>query len=328
MSQTDRAIDTAPPPPPPPPPSTGRRSLGQDLATFFIFGEAVVILFLVPAALQAKQPVVAVLSGIGCGILIAGGIRMRRDPPRTAVAFAPPPPPGVAVERRVPWDWTDFAMFFPGAFTAAQLLAGVTLPIADAVTGSNGSAQQAAEAFVSQAAFYGGALFNVWLLVGLRRGGTLQDLGWRRFQWWWIPVAIVTAYLTLVLADALQLAAQHLFPSAQNTQCQAVKKDYGNFLALAILVVSVMAPLAEETIFRGFIYGWLARVMPVGFAIVISGVIFGALHGVLLLLIPLWAVGVVLALLYRGSNSLWPGVVTHALFNLPGIIAILSSPTC
>ena len=76
---------------------------------------------------------------------------------------------------------------------------------------------------------------NIWLLVGLRRGGTLQDLGWRRFNWWWLPVAVVVAALTWVLSGWLQIAAQHLFPSAQNTQCTSVKNDYRNYLALAIL---------------------------------------------------------------------------------------------
>ena len=298
------------------------------MARFVIFGEAGVILLLVPSALSQGAPIVAALSVVGSGVLLWGGLRMRHDPPRRAAVPPLPAPPGAAFKRRVPWDWTDFIMFFPGAFTAAQLLAGVTLPFADAVTVANSSGQHAAEAFVSQAAFYGGALFNVWLLAGLRRGATLQDLGWRRFAWWWIPVAVVVAGLTLELADALQLVSQHLFPSAQNSQCQAVKSDYSHFIVLAIIVVSVMAPLAEETIFRGFIYGWLARVLPVGFAIVISGAIFGALHGVLLLFIPLWAVGIVLAGMYRASNSLWPGAAVHALFNLPGIIAILSSTSC
>ncbi|HZU77745.1 MAG TPA: CPBP family intramembrane glutamic endopeptidase, partial [Dehalococcoidia bacterium] len=118
------------------------------------------------------------------------------------------------------------------------------------------------------------------------------------------------------------------FPSAQNTQCVAVQHEYGHFIALAIIVVCLIAPLSEETIFRGFIYGWLHRWLPIGLAVPVSGAIFAALHGVLLLFIPLMFVGCVLALIFQGSRSLWPGALVHALFNLPGIIAILSSPTC
>lgn len=283
------------------------------------------LLFVALPSLGHPAPI-AVLAFAAGGALLWGGFRMRSDPPRASVQLLPPP--GAAL-RPVPWDWTDFIMFWPGAFIAASLLVSIAIPITDGFTGgATSSARTAAESFVQQASFYGGGIFNIWLLVGLRRGGTLQDLGWRRFNWWWLPVAVVVAALTWVLSGWLQIAAQHLFPSAQNTQCTSVKNDYRNYLALAILVVSVMAPLAEETIFRGFVYGWLAKVMPVGFAVVISGAVFGALHGVLLLFIPLWAVGIVLALMYRGSNSLWPGVAVHALFNLPGIIAILSSTSC
>lgn len=298
------------------------------MARFFIFAEGgVLILFVGIAELLQRPSPFDVLAFAGGGVLLWGGFRMRSDPPRSAMP-APPPPPGGA-RHPVRWDWTDVLMFFPGAFIAASLLVSVAIPVTDGLTGgASSSARTAAESFVQQASFYGGGILNIWLLVGLRRGGSLQDLGFRRFEWWWLPVAVVVATLTWVLSGWLQIAAQHLFPSAQNTQCSSVKNDYSHYLVLAIFVVSVMAPLAEETIFRGFVYGWLAKVMPVGFAVVISGAIFGALHGVLLLFIPLWAVGIVLALMFRGSNSLWPGVAVHALFNLPGIIAILSSTSC
>ena len=302
--------------------------MSQDLARFFIFAEGGVLLLFVGLPALAHPAPVDALAFIGAAALIWGGFRMRSDPPRTRVT-QPAPSPAAGAVRSVPWDWTDFIMFWPGAFIAASLLVSVALPVTDAITGgASSSARTAAESFVQQATFYGGAIFNIWVLVGLRRGGTLQDLGWRRFEWWWIPAAVVVALVTWVMSGWLQVAAQHLFPSAQNTQCTSVRNDYSKYLVLAILVVSVMAPLAEETIFRGFVYGWLAKVMPVGFAIVISGAIFAALHGVLLLVIPLWAVGIVLALVYRGSNSLWPGAVVHSLFNLPGIIAILSSTSC
>lgn len=326
MTQTDPALGVAPPPPPPPPAPAGRLALGHDVARLIVVVEGAVLLLFIalPSALARSSPVVSVLTFIGGIVLLAGGVRMGRD----TVMFIPARSDDAGL-RRVPWDWTDFLMFFPGAFTAASLLASVIVPIIQALTGTgDASVRHAAEAFAQQACFYGGAIFNVWVLVGLRRGGSLFHLGWRRFAWWWIPIGIVAWITTLEVADWLQVVSQHLFPGAQNTQCQTVQHDYSHFIALAVIVVCIMAPLAEETVFRGFIFGWLYRVLPSGFAIVISGAIFGALHGVLLLFIPLWAVGIVLALMYRGSASLWPGAMVHALFNLPGIVAILTSPSC
>ena len=290
-----------------------------------MFGQAALLLIIAVLYVASRASIVVELvSFLGAGVLIWGGSRMGRD-----TEMPLPARDDEAGQRRVPWDWTDFIMFWPAAFTAASVLVSVTIPITDAVTnGGDPAVRTAAESFVEQASFYGGALFNIWVLVGLRRGGTLFHLGWRRFSWWWIPIAVVAAFATLEIADILQLVSQHLFPSAQNTQCQAVQHDYSHFIALAIIVVCFMAPLAEETIFRGFVFGWLYRVMPAGLAIVVSGAIFAALHGVLLLFIPLWSVGIILAVMFHSSRSLWPGAITHALFNLPGIIAILSSPTC
>jgi membrane protease YdiL (CAAX protease family) len=229
----------------------------------------------------------------------------------------------------VPWDWTDFIIFWPGAFVASAALIQAAVPLADlGLSGVDAAVRTAVESFVQAAMFYAGGLLNLYVLVGLRRGGTLQDLGWRRFKWWWIPLAVVAAYATLNIADFLQQISQHLLPNQINQQCITVRHEYGRFIVLAIVVVCVMAPLAEETIFRGFVYGWLRRWSPAVLAIPVSGAIFAAVHQELLLVLPLFAVGCVLALLYQGSKSLWPGAVVHALFNLPGVIAILNATSC
>jgi uncharacterized protein len=73
----------------------------------------------------------------------------------------------------------------------------------------------------------------------------------------------------------------------------------------------------------------LHRWGPAVLAVPLSAVIFSALHQQLVLFLPLFFVGLVLSLLYQGSRSIIPGVLTHALFNLPNIILILSTTsTC
>jgi membrane protease YdiL (CAAX protease family) len=260
---------------------------------------------------------------------------MGRDRANSESIAAVPSSTSVAAEARpiepwrVPWDWTDFIIFWPGAFVAFQALILIALPLADlGLNGADSTVRTAVESFVQAAMFYAGGLVNLYVLVGLRRGGTLQDLGWRRFKWWWIPVAVVAAYATLNIADYLQQISQHLLPNQVNQQCITVRHEFGNFIVLAIIVVCVMAPLAEETIFRGFVYGWLRRWSPAALAIPISGAIFAAVHQEVLLMLPLFAVGCVLALVYQGSRSLWPGAIVHALFNLPGVIAILNATSC
>jgi hypothetical protein len=219
-------------------------------------------------------------------------------------------------------------MFWPGWFSAFQLLGSVAVILTNLIsTNSDATVRNAIESSVLAMCQYGGMLFNIFVLGFMRRGGTLRDLGWRGFKWWWLPIVPVATYVALVGASYLQTINQNLFPGISNGQCHEVQHDYSHYYVLAIIVVCVIAPLSEETIFRGFIYGWLHRWGPALLAIPLSAVIFSAVHQQLVLFLPLFFVGVVLASLYQGSRSIIPGILTHALFNLPNIIAILSTTT-
>jgi hypothetical protein len=254
---------------------------------------------------------------VGVVILGVGATRMRRDVPVVRDA----------TDQRVPWDWTDFVMFWPGWFSAFQLLGSVAVIITNLVGTNDPSVRAAIESSVLAVCQYGGMLFNIFVLGFMRRGGTLRDLGWRGFRWWWVLVVPIAAYVALVGADYLQQVNQSIFPNVSNGQCTSVRHDYSHYYLLAIIVVCVIAPISEETIFRGFIYGWLHRWGPAVLAVPLSAVIFSALHQQLVLFLPLFFVGLVLSLLYQGSRSIIPGVLTHAMFNLPNILLILSTTT-
>ena len=254
---------------------------------------------------------------VGVVILAVGATRMRRDVP---VVRDP-----TDANAKVPWDWSDFVMFWPGWFSAFQLLGSVAVIITNLVGSSDPAVRNAIESSVLAVCQYGGMLFNIFVLGFMRRGGTLRDLGWRSFDWRWLLLVPVAAYAALLGADYLQQVNQSLFPNVSNGQCVSVRHDYSHYYLLAIIVVCVVAPISEETIFRGFIYGWLHRWGPAVLAVPLSAVIFSALHQQLVLFLPLFFVGVVLSLLYQGSRSIIPGVLTHALFNLPNIILILST---
>jgi membrane protease YdiL (CAAX protease family) len=260
------------------------------------------------------------------------GLRVRSDHDP-----APVPDRRASVGRAGRWDWTDVAAFLPAAagvvFITASLLVGVTQALDQSL---QPSARTAVESFAGQAASYAAALSAVLVLVILRRGLRLTDLGWRlprplgRAGWLpWLGIGVVGAVAALVAAEWLGSFATHLLPNSPNTQCTAVRDEYGGYVAVAVPLVCLIAPLAEETIFRGFLYGWLRRHLPVLPAVLVSAAIFSAAHVVLVLALPLFAVGVILALLYEYSDSLLPGAIVHGLFNLVGIIAILGSgATC
>ena len=87
------------------------------------------------------------------------------------------------------------------------------------------------------------------------------------------------------------------------------------------LVVAIVAPIVEELIYRGLGYALLA---PYGLwaAIVVTGVLFGASHGLLVALPILAVFGVVVGVLRMRTDSVYPPMVLHGFFN--GVALIVS----
>jgi membrane protease YdiL (CAAX protease family) len=92
-------------------------------------------------------------------------------------------------------------------------------------------------------------------------------------------------------------------------------------LPLVGVATVLVAPLAEETFFRGFVFGGLRRY---GFfwAALASGLLFSAAHLSLGGLIPLALVGVLFAWSYSRTGSLWTSIYAHLIFNLVSFIAL------
>jgi uncharacterized protein len=85
---------------------------------------------------------------------------------------------------------------------------------------------------------------------------------------------------------------------------------------------AIAAPFVEEAFFRGFIFGGLKGHMDWKWAALISSVLFGLMHGDLTSLVPASVIGFCFAFLYHKSNSIWPGIIIHALNNAMSFCAI------
>jgi uncharacterized protein len=85
--------------------------------------------------------------------------------------------------------------------------------------------------------------------------------------------------------------------------------------AVALLLASVVAPIVEETFFRGFLFPGLARRFGFTAGVVISAVIFGAAHLNAGSFIPLSFFGALLAILYGATGSIVPGIMLHSVNN-------------
>jgi membrane protease YdiL (CAAX protease family) len=145
------------------------------------------------------------------------------------------------------------------------------------------------------------------------------------------PIGPSAAKLVLVLVAFYVVAAAYSAVMGLDENSNQLLKDtgfgdaLGKDLAYAILY-PVAAPVAEELLFRGVLFKGLrdglrarfGRAPAVGLAAVLSGSVFGALHlgGGQDAFIPvLVALGVLLALAYEWSGTLYVPIAIHALNN-------------
>ncbi len=173
------------------------------------------------------------------------------------------------------------------------------------------------------------------MFIGLAAGLALwrHHLGWRELglrpfdrDFWWLPpvaaagawVAIIAygAVLTAVGADAAVPEQEEL---EQLFQSPAV-------LPLTGVATVLVAPLAEEIFFRGFVFAGLLRPFGLVGAMLGSGLIFAAFHvtgpETLGLILPFSLIGILFAWVYYRTGSLWLSIATHLLFNLVSFVAL------
>jgi hypothetical protein len=126
----------------------------------------------------------------------------------------------------------------------------------------------------------------------------------------WVAIGFV---LLVVLTQVPQL----FFDMGQGDALDWMEMLQPAWLGFALLVV--LAPLSEELLFRGFVYGGLAgsRIGPVG-AILVSSGIWTVIHVqyTWLVMTQIFIYGVVFGVVRWRSGSLWPPMVTHGVVNL------------
>ncbi|MBQ7364657.1 MAG: CPBP family intramembrane metalloprotease [Clostridia bacterium] len=86
-----------------------------------------------------------------------------------------------------------------------------------------------------------------------------------------------------------------------------------------ILMVSVGAPLVEELIYRNMALTNMRKSMHPMLAVAITSVIFGVVHGNFLQIIYAAALGFVFGFLFVRTDSIFPSLIGHAVFNTIGL---------
>jgi uncharacterized protein len=161
------------------------------------------------------------------------------------------------------------------------------------------------------------AIASVAGVVVARRHLSAASVGLRRVSARWLLIGAGLGLLGWFLTRGVVLAYFWVTGETTNPQAGLVNAAQGTAVqfALTLLVAALAVPFGEELLFRGVLYTWLRR-WGVVVAIVVSALIFGINHGINVVFPATVVLGVLLALAYELSGSIWPGVVGHVFYNM------------
>jgi membrane protease YdiL (CAAX protease family) len=156
-----------------------------------------------------------------------------------------------------------------------------------------------------------------WLVY--RQRTTREDVGLQRLPTWSeLGLAPAGLIVYFIVSGVVVWAASQLVPAFDPTQAQDVgftqlgtRAEY----IIAFMTLVVIAPVAEETLFRGYLYGKLQKYIPWWGAALITSALFGLAHGQWNVAIDTFVLGMFLATLRTVSGSLWPSILLHMLKN-------------
>jgi membrane protease YdiL (CAAX protease family) len=207
------------------------------------------------------------------------------------VSFPPPAPQfraGLSDDLRVPWGWMEVALFVIlgvigsvvvtwGAAEVAVRFFGVN---SNEVFGPTMSTAKSVVVLISQAALDAGAILYLYLMLLARTEAPFwPTIGWREM----LPgsgkirdSALRFLAVGAVLAVVVTFAGGFL-NSKETLPIEELLKARVSILLFGILGVLV-APLVEETVFRGFLYPVIARRLGIAAGVVITGTLFGLMH--------------------------------------------------
>ncbi len=162
------------------------------------------------------------------------------------------------------------------------------------------------------------------VIILIRRQADWRLLGFRKFHAGFVGLGcsfVIIFYLVTLVNNLIFLRLGWPLQSDEIKHLlRALPSPYSFFFTAMFL-----APLVEETFFRGFLFAGFRQRYGWNRAALLSSGFFAVAHLIPAAMIPAFVVGVGFAYLYHKSNSLWPGIFMHFLINSFAVILVFLS---
>ncbi len=168
------------------------------------------------------------------------------------------------------------------------------------------------------------------ILVTLPRisGFSLHELGFKKLRATDVLYGLGGAVAMLIIVQGSSALVDALVHTQHQQQ---VVQDFEQLRTPAKIVffgffAAVIAPIAEETIFRIFLFNAVMRYGGFWTGAIVSGICFGAVHGDRFAFVPLALGGILLCYIYYRSGNAFASMISHGLFNAATLVALLFAP--
>ncbi len=230
----------------------------------------------------------------------------------------------------VPWGVKDaLVVYFAAWVVMPALIVVMLVALAAVVPPANGFLKSLTQNSIE-------ANFALTLMIALAGLGLValylrrykagwQAVGWRSFDLAKAALYLLVIFFVFIFAAmaALQLVSW-LDPSfnADQPQNNELIDGASRSPTLALLGLVFIAPIIEETVFRGFVFPALAKRWGFWIGAVSSSILFGLAHLQANVGIYTFVLGILLCFMYARLRSIFPGMALHMLNNYLAFIAL------
>lgn len=251
------------------------------------------------------------------------------DSPTATEVASYPPAKTYPEDLQISWSWPHLILFAVFGFGSLLIIQGVLAVVY--MPRQRLNTKQLEEYLISKPQFAIGSMllwyvaifFFLYVTLSVLRGHPFwRTLGWRKLKpanpgLPKNPLAYFFAGCGLSLFVALMTASMKTPESTPIEELFKYPHTAMMFVAMAVLV----APLVEETLFRGYLYPMFARSFGVTPAILVTGLLFGLMHGGQLgwtpgLVAMLTLVGIVFTLVRARTGTVFASFLMHLGYNL------------
>lgn len=225
-----------------------------------------------------------------------------------------------AIDQQFSWRWRDLLIIVLGIvgilFLGILIFVGVTIA-------RGGNLDNLIEPTISQTLALTlleavALILGVYLFGIRRRNLSWESVGLRSTTWSWVLISVIVTLILIPIVSLITLAV--LFLSGQpldNPQLDFLLPEGLSALdaIFMLLLAGIVAPFGEELLFRGVIYTFLRERWGIWLSVLLSSFLFGLIHGNVAVGVTGFLLGVVAAIVYEYSKSLWTAVIVHAINN-------------